>query len=344
MSAHRLLCAALLVSASVSASAAPTTAVKVETAQRQTLSDTVTAYGQLVPAPGGIEWLSAAQGGRVVAVLVTQGARVEKEQALVKIKATPQTQANYESALSALASAKSKLAQTRSLEKSDLATRADLAAAQSAFASARARVAALKSEGVGPHAQTLKAAHAGVVTQLKVSRGEWVSAGARIASLAPRNALWVRFGLTPGQAAAVKRHAAVRITPVFGAGQSLKSRVATVDAQADAATGLIDAEVPVTTGKNGPFAGEWVAGTITLHHIRALALKRSAVLRDANGYYVFVVRDGSAHRVAVKPLIRTDGLVGVRGLAPGDVVVTQGNFELNDGDAVRIEGGKDGGS
>ena len=344
MSAHRLLCAGLLVSASLSAAAASTTAVKVETAQRQTLSDTVTAYGQLVPAPGDIEWLSAAQGGRVVAVLVTQGARVKKGQALVRIKATPQTQANYESALSALASAKSKLAQTRNLEKGGLATRADLAAAQSAFDSARARVAALKAEGVGPHAQTLKAGYAGVVTQLPVSRGEWVNAGARIAALTPENALWVRFGLTPEEAAAVKPHAAVEIKPVFGAARRLHSHVATVDAQADAATGLIDAEVPVTANRKGPFVGEWVTGTITLHQVKALTVKRSAVLKDAKGDYVFVVHHGVAHRVNVKPLIRTDGLVGVQGLKPGDVVVTQGNFELSDGDAVRTEGKKGTGS
>ncbi|HYW76420.1 MAG TPA: efflux RND transporter periplasmic adaptor subunit [Gammaproteobacteria bacterium] len=344
MKLFRLACVSFLLAAACSALAAPTTAVKVEKVRKQTLQDTATAYGQLAPSPSGVEWLSAAQGGRVAAVLVTRGSRVKKGEALVKIMATPQTQANYQSALSALASARSKLAQTRRLEKGGLATRADLASAKSAFDSARARVDALKAEGVGPHAQTLKAAHAGVVTQLKVSRGEWVSAGARIASLAPRNALWVRFGLTPEQAAAVKPHAAVTITPVFNTGHELKSHVMTVDAQADAATGLIDAEVPVTAGKNGPFTGEWVTGTITLHTVKAVTVKRSAVLKDSKGYYVFLVRHGTAHRVAVKPLIRTGGLVGVKGLTAGDTVVIQGNFELSDGSAVRIEGKKGSGS
>lgn len=344
MNPRRLLCASILLATACSASAAPTTAVQVETAHRKTLQDTVTAYGQLAVSPSGAEWLSAAQGGRVVAVLVTQGARVNKGQALVRIKATPQTRANFQSAVSALASAKAKLAQTRTLEKGGLATRADLANAQSAYDIARARVAALKTEGVGPHAQTLRADYAGVVTQLPVSRGEWVNAGARIAALAPGNALWVRFGLTPEQAAAIKSHAAVKITPVFGTAHVLDSHVATVDAQADAATGLIDAEVPVTAGRKGPFVGEWVTGAITLHQVKAVAVKRSAVLKDAKGDYVFVVRHGIAHRVKVRPLIRTQGLVGVQGIKPGDLVVYQGNFELNDGDAVRIEGRKGSGS
>lgn len=344
MNIRLLLCTAFLTGAACSACAAPTTAVQVETVHQQTLQDTVTAYGRLVPSPSGFEWLSAAQGGRVAAVLVTQGTRVRKGQALIKIEATPQTRANYESALSALASARSKLAQTRRLEKGGLATRADLAAARSAFDSAQANVTALKAEGVGPRAQTMRATRNGVVTQLKVSPGEWVNAGNRVAALSPARALWVRFGLPPEQAAAVKTNAQVVIEPVFGNKLILHSRVSTVNAQADANTGLINVEVPVKAHKNGPFVGEWVSGTITLHHIEALAVKRSAVLKDSKGYYVFALRHGKVHRVAVTPIIRTNGLVGVKGLTAGEKVVTQGNFELNDGDAVRIEGTQGAGS
>lgn len=329
---------------SCAALAGPATTVTTQTVHLQTLQDTVTAYGRLAAAPGGVEWLSAAQTGRVAAVLVTQGAQVGKGESLVRIEAAPQTQANYQSAVSALTSARAKLDQTRSLEKNGLATRSDLAAAQDAYTSAKARLAALKAEGVGPHAQALRASAAGVVTQLAVSRGQWVKAGDRVAALTPDGSLQVRLGLTPGQAAAVKPHATVRLVPVFGSGKPLSSRVTRVDAQADATTGLIDAEVPVPARRTGPYPGQWVAGTITLHSVKAPTVKRSAVLRDGQGYYVFVVRDGKAHRVDVKPLIRARGLVGLKGIKPGEVVVTQGNFELSNGDSVRIGKTKDSGS
>lgn len=325
----------------VAASATPATTVTTQTVRVQTLEETVTAYGQLMPSPGGVDWLSAAQTGRVSAVLVTRGAQVKKGQDLVRIEATPQTQASYQSAKSALVSARAKLDQTRSLEKNGLATRSDLAAAQDAFDSAKARFAALQAEGVGPHAQTLKASAAGVVTQLTVSRGQWVNAGTRIAALAPSGALWVRLGLTPGQAAGVKAQAPVRLVPVFGPGKPIASHVAAVDAQADATTGLIDAQVPVPSGRTGPFPGEWVAGTITLRSFKLPTVARSAVLKDAQGFYVFIVRDGKAHRVNVTPRIRANGQVGLDGIKPGDVVVTQGNFELSDGDSVRVAKTKD---
>ncbi len=320
------------------------TAVTTQTVRTQKLAETATAYGQLVPNPGAIQWLSAAQAGRISAVLVTQGSRVEKGQSLIRISATPQTRAAYQTAQSDLASARAKLKQTQTLYKNGLATRSDLAAAQGAFANAESQLAALKAGGTGAHAQVLKASAAGVVTQLVVSNGEWVNAGARVAALALANALWVRLGLTPEQAAAVKPGARVRLASVFGAGKTSESHVAKVDAQADATTGLIDAQVPLPASDSGPFSGEWVAGTITLRSIALPAVSRSAVLKDAQGFYVFVVRKDIAHRVSVKPLVRDRGLVGLDGIEPGMVVVTQGNFELSDGARVRITKTQDSGS
>lgn len=332
--------------AASAALAGPSTAVTVQTVRTRTLVETVTAYGRIVPNPGAVQRLSASNAGRITAVLVTQGTRVSRGQGLVRIEPTPQTLAAYESAKSNLSSAQAKLKQTQTLLKNGLATKADLSAAQSAAANAKAQIAALKSEGVNGHAQVIKAAAAGVVTQLAVSPGEWISAGARIASLAPAGALWVRLGLTPGQAASVKTGAPVRLAPVFGPGKALTSQVAKVDAQADATTGLIDAELPVPATGAGPFAGEWVAGTITLRSVNLPAVPRSAVLKDANsnGFYVFVVRQGKAHRVSVKPVLRAHGLVGLDGIKVGEVVVTQGNFELSDGASVRVIKAKDSGS
>jgi len=344
MKLHSRLLIVLFIFASSVALADPSTAVTTQTVHTQKLIDTVTAYGQLVPTPGGIEWLSAARTGRISAVLVTQGARVAKGQSLVRIASTPQTQAAYRSAQADLAVAMEKLKQTQVLEKNGLATRFDLAAAQGFVVSAQARLAALKAEGVGAHAQTLKASMAGVITQLAVSRGEWVNAGTRIAALAPRGSLWVRLGLTPAQAAAVKPQARVKLVPVFGPGKLLVSHVARVDAQANATTGLIDAEVPLPVSPSGPFAGEWVGGTITLRSVKLPTVARLAVLKDAHGYYLFVVRKGVVHRVYVKPVIRAHGVVGLVGVEPGVVVVIQGNFELRDGDRVRIVQAKDFGS
>ncbi|MGH8278597.1 MAG: efflux RND transporter periplasmic adaptor subunit, partial [Gammaproteobacteria bacterium] len=249
----------------------------------QTLTETVNAYGQLVPAPGMLEWLSAAAGGRVSAVLVTTGTKVAAGQTLVKIAPTPQTFAAFKTAQGNDRAGEAKLQQTQTLFKNGLATRADLAAAEGQAASAQAAFNALTAAGVSAKGQILKARTAGVISQLAVTPGEWANAGARIAAVAPLGALWVRLGLTPEDAAKVRAGDAVQLTPVFG-GVALQSQVARVNAQADATTGLIDAEVPVEAGASGPFAGEWVSGAITLRRVELPAVPRSAVLQDAQGY------------------------------------------------------------
>lgn len=324
--------------AGASALAAPAIGVRTQVAREHTLVDTAQAYGQLVPNPHTLQWFSAAQAGRIADVLVTPGSRVRPGQVLIRIDPTPQTRAAYASARSALVSARAKLKQAETLEKNGLATKSDLESARSAFVSAQSRLAALRAEGVSSKAYELKAGSGGVVTRLTVSRGQWVSAGSRIAALAPRGELWVRLGLEPSEAARVKAGAHVRLTPVFGSAATIRSKVVRVAAQASAATGLIDAEVPVSSTASGPVSGEWVSARITLRTRTLPAVPRSAVLKDARGYYVFVVRDGVAHRVGVKPLIRARGLVGLAGIKAGERVVTEGNFELHDGEAVRETG------
>lgn len=318
------------------AAAAPSTAVSVHVVREQTLAETATAYGQITPNPQALRWLSAALAGRVEAVYVTAGATVDAGQKLVFIKPTPQTLAAFQDAQSGLESARAKLSQTQTLAQNGLATRSDLAAAKSAFATAKSRLEALTSEGVSNRGEILKAPRAGVVTRLAAVPGQWVNAGAQIAALAPAGAYWVRLGLTPRQAARVKPGAMARLVPVFGASTPYLGKVARIAGQTDPQTGLVDADVPITSAGSGFFPGEWVTGTITLRRLRLPVVPRGAVLKDERGDYVFIVRDGKAHRVYVEPLVRAHGLVGLRGVKPGSKVVTLGNFELHDGAAVRI--------
>jgi hypothetical protein len=70
--------------------------------------------------------------------------------------------------------------------------------------------------------------------------------------------------------------------------------------------------------------------------LSALAVPHDALLSDEQGDYVFQVRDGKARRVAVKRGLDAGGLVAVEGLADTRApVVVEGNYELEDGMAVR---------
>ena len=79
-----------------------------------------------------------------------------------------------------------------------------------------------------------------------------------------------------------------------------------------------------------------IKGTITVKEETSLAVPRSAVLKDAQGAYLFIVQNGRAHRVRIETTGSDEGdLVAVKGpLKAGDAVVSVGNYELKDGMAV----------
>jgi hypothetical protein len=68
----------------------------------------------------------------------------------------------------------------------------------------------------------------------------------------------------------------------------------------------------------------------------AWVVPRSAVLRDAQGDYLFQVRQGHARRVNVQTGLEQGGLIAVRGSFEVNApVVSLGNYELQDGMVVR---------
>jgi RND family efflux transporter MFP subunit len=86
-----------------------------------------------------------------------------------------------------------------------------------------------------------------------------------------------------------------------------------------------------------PPAGAFVTGRIEVAaHEGALLVPPAAVVKgEDGGAAVFVVREGKAARIAVEVGLETRDVVEVtRGLGPGDQVVVEGAYELEDGAAV----------
>jgi membrane fusion protein (multidrug efflux system) len=82
--------------------------------------------------------------------------------------------------------------------------------------------------------------------------------------------------------------------------------------------------------------GNRIKGTIIIKEEVTLAVPRSAVLRDAQGAYLFIVQNGRARRVKVTTGLQEADWLAVKGpLKAGDAVVIAGNYELKDGMAVQ---------
>jgi len=313
--------------------------VQVHTAKlvRHRLTDTMTAFGVVRPDPEAQTTMDAGYAAFVQRVYVSLGQPVKKGDPLLALRTAPSARASYLSARARVRYARQALARKRRLLGEKLATHGDVDAAEKALQTAEAAFAAQKELGTGHKRRVIKAPFSGIVSQLPVKPGNEVQVGSQLLQLARRDRLQVALGIEPDEVNRIHAGAPVTVKPLFGAGRGVRTRVSQVNAVVDPGTRLVDVVVGLSGKGARPFLpGMNVRGRLTVTTRDALAVPRSAVLHDARGYYLFVVRRGMAHRVDVEPGLESGGLMGVRGdLKAGETVVVQGNYELSDGMKVR---------
>lgn len=316
----------------------PSVWVSTATVSAHPLQQTITAYGKVESDPAYTHTVSTLQMGEVTRIMVSQGEHVKTGQALIEMTPTPQSKRAYSQAKSALDSARADLEQNRSLLKQHLATRAAVASAQQKFDDAEAALQALQDQGSGsPH--VIHASGPAVVTSVSATPGAVINAGQPLLKLSNIKHVRIRLGIEPDEIAWVHLGQPVQLQPVF-AGQSapVAASIDAVHAVVNPSTRLVDAIVNVSGDKaTRLMIGSWVRGQLGIKSVKMPAVAPSAVLSDASGAYVFVVTKGQAHRVNVTVVVSTPEWSAIKGdIHAGDSVVTQGNYELSDGMAVRL--------
>ena len=99
-------------------------------------------------------------------------------------------------------------------------------------------------------------------------------------------------------------------------------------------TRMVDADIAVPVGAVMP--GAAFRADITVGQFQGWVVPHDAVLTDGKGAYVFQVSGGKATRIDVTLVGSRDGQDIVTGaLDPARELVVQGNYQLNDGMAVR---------
>ncbi|MHB8404095.1 MAG: efflux RND transporter periplasmic adaptor subunit [Gammaproteobacteria bacterium] len=314
---------------------AATALVKTVPITERRVAENLSVYGAVEPAPRENLTLAATRDSIIADVAVNRGERVHKGQLLITLSPTPQSRVAWTQAKSGLAYAQTSLRRTRSLYKEHLATRDQLAAAEKALGDAQVMLAvAQQAGGGGP--LPMRASTDAVVTSVMVNTGERVAANSALLTLAADGGLQVRLGVAPEHAAAVHAGLPVSLVSVFNPQVIATGKVASVGGMLDSTTGLVDVFVPLPRKAQGFLPGTAVQGQITLTSTHGLAVPRSAVLRDAQGAYVFIIIKHTAHRVNVKISADDGTWLTVSGdLKAGEPVVTLGNYELQDGMAVR---------
>jgi RND family efflux transporter MFP subunit len=277
--------------------------------------------------------------GQISRLRVRPGEVVKAGEVLLELSTDPSATLGYQTAVAALDFAKRDLARTKTLLAQHLATNAQLAAAQKAVEDAMVAVETQRKLGNDRNTEVITAPFNGYVTTLTVALGDRVQPSTTVLKLAPTDRVQVTVGLEPEDAARVQTGMAAEIVPVFTPESRLSGVVRGATGTINPATKRLDVWVEVATAEQELVPGTAVSVQIVLEQHTGWVVPRNAVLRDGKGDYIFQVTGNKAERVPVKIGIETDKYTEIVG--PIDTkhpIVTVGNYELQDGMAVR-EGG-----
>ena len=315
-------------------------AAKVETTvlHRQSLAQTLEAFGIVAAAPSGEQVLAAPYDCIIRQIHTGTGAPVAVGEVLLQIEPSPDAKLARDSAQSLLALTTKSLAAVQERYDLKLANRTDLVVAQQAEQDARLKVASFTARGLGGDGR-ITATVAGVVSKLELSAGSLVPTGAALVTISAGGQMEVRLGVEAADLGAVAAGQSVSLVSANRPDLAkVSATVRIAGGSLDAVTGAAEVRVTVPTG--GPLLlGEHVRAAITVQKKDGvLAAPRHAVLPADDKQILFTVKNGKAVKHTVKVGLTTDDFVEVSAddLHEGDIVVTLGNYELADGMAVQL--------
>jgi membrane fusion protein, multidrug efflux system len=327
------LAAGLLAPVTLFAGSTPSVLVRTEMPRQGSVPDILTVYGTAMPAVNGGMTLSVQQEGRVSAIAVTPGEKVSAGQRLLDFSASAAATSAFEQAGTALSLAQAERAHMAQLLRQQLATRDQFAQTDKTVSDAQAALDALRREGGGQPVRSILAPFDGIIETIPVAQGDRIQPGAPLATMTRLDGLVVTVGIEPGDQGRVRAGQAARLVPLSG-GTALDCQVLRVDAILNPRTRMVDADIAVPVGAVMP--GMAFQADITVGQLRGWIVPHDAVLTDERSAYVFQAGNGKAARVDVTLLGGRDGQDVVNGaLDPSNALVVQGNYQLENGMAVR---------
>ena len=319
------------------ASEAPSVAVITAVVTEKSIGETLVAYGVLDPDPDQVLSLSLPHAGLINRVWVRLGQRVKSGDKLLEVVTAPDARMQYLQAKSTVDFAQQELKRTQRLLKEQLATKAKVDAARKTLSDAKAALEALRKRGLDLAEETLLAPMDGIITQLDVAQGQRVQADTTAMLIAAEKRLIARPGVEAEDLGFIEPGTPVTITSVFVPEVRVKSEIREIHAMINPATHLVDVLAPIPENQiDHLILGSHIIGRIHLPMHPALMVPRSAVLGDDADAFVYIVKEGKAHKVNVRIGLEQNNKIEVSGnIKAGDNVVTQGNYELSEGALVR---------
>lgn len=292
--------------------------------------------------------------GTIAQVLVTEWVRVTKGTPLARLdsrEAEASVQAARAARLQAeVASTRAarELERAEKLKAAGLATQQGLDDARTAEEATRAALASVSAQLAMAETKlaksVLRSPLDGVVASRSVNEGDYVENMGNpkpIFRIVDNRLLELTVSVPSARIASLKVGQPLSFTADAIPGREFNGRVSFINPVADEASGTVKVKAEIPNASEQLKSGQFVKGRIsTGTREGVLAVPRSALQSwdpATRQGAVFVAEGGIAKRRVVETgAIAGDRVEVVKGLSPGDEVVTGGGFNLREGDKVRI--------
>ena len=315
----------------------PSVAVKTIPLEKGQLSETITAYGSVIPKLDELKGVSAQYETLIKRLLVTEGQHVQKGTPLIRIEASPDGLLALGEAESAAKVTAAKLKEAEQLYAAKLSVKQEVESARQAAQDAAARLASLKARGMARE-ETLHADFEGVVTRINFQNGDIAPTGSSLITLAPDEKFEVLLGVEPEYAERLEPLQQMQLVVVNNQSETVNGSIRMISQQINSQTRLVDTYVTIPASAQLRL-NTFVRGQIEIRSAQAFIVPRDALLPGETGSHLFTVGDGRAieHTVKVKAETSAQSAVYSDTLNEGDTVVIEGNYQLEDQMPVRNE-------
>jgi membrane fusion protein, multidrug efflux system len=316
----------------------PVARVQVTPIKKETIMETITAYGTVAPEPGAVETVSVPFESRIRRISVSEGQEISKGDILLEVDPSPDAKLQVEQAQRAYTSAEKKLRKVQERVDLKLATRGELLAAEEVFQQAGLQLKSLEQRGIGREKQ-IRSKAPGIIYKAHVEQGSVMPAGTPLVEIVPQDHIEVHLGVEQYDAGRLKKGQPVLLSLVnISQSPEVSGHIRTISRSVNPVTRLVNIFVSLTS-PDGFFLGGYVRGKIVIASKKTMVVPSTAVLPEDDHYVLFIVQNGRVLKRIVKPGLENHTRIEVEGegLNLGDLVVNLGNYELKDGMAVQAE-------
>ncbi|MFT4022914.1 MAG: efflux RND transporter periplasmic adaptor subunit [Flavihumibacter sp.] len=309
-----------------------TVAVRVDTVQKSIPALNVIANGNFEP------WqqlaFSAEKSGRVVKVLVDEGDYVRKGQVLATIR-VDQLNVDLQSARNSYASAKADYDRYENAFKTGGVTKQQLDQARLALDNA---VSKLEASQINLSDAAIRSSIDGIVNARKIEPGSVVAPGTELFQIVNVSRLKLKVNVNEDQVAQLSVGRPVTVKASVFPDKTFSGKVSFIGVQASEALNF-PVEI-VVTANPGNVLRAGMYGTAVFDFAKqqpVTMVPRTAFIGSVNSNQVFVVTNGTAHlQKLTAGRIVGDKVEVLEGLKEGDIVITSGQINLAEGNAVTI--------